>query len=373
MRLGRKVTFEAGEGPSLAPVASAEGLDRRSEALGAEASRRSMKRCGMMRGRLAAETALLGFAGAPWTLATYLAAGAGGDEQKAAKLWAYRDPEGFETLLDILAECVAFHLIRQLEAGADAVQIFDSWAGGIPEQLFARWVIQPTKKIVERSARARPGAKIIGFPRAATLAGYEAYARETGVDALSLDTSAPMAWAAKTWASGCGAGQSRSHRVDRGRRRAGQAVDEILAAMEGQAASSSISVMACCRKRRSTMLSNWWRGCRAAREAGRRPVQSGRAGFAGGRGAVPAKSFFRSGDHRLPAIVRLPLARFIATRRAPVARENLAKWAGARRFWRKPSAQADALEQALSARGIEASASSPCAIGIPSAMRRRAR
>ena len=131
---------------------------------------------------------MLGFAGAPWTLATYLAAGAGGDEQKAAKLWAYRDPEGFGYLLDILGDCVAFHLIRQLDAGADAVQIFDSWAGGVPPALFERAVIAPTKKIVETVRAARPGAKIIGFPRAATLAGYEDYVRATGVDAVSLDT-----------------------------------------------------------------------------------------------------------------------------------------------------------------------------------------
>src|SRR6202012_186038 len=102
----------------------------------------------LTRAGLPQQTALLGFAGAPWTLATYLAAGAGGDEQKAAKLWAYRDPQGFAALLDSLGECVAFHLIRQLHAGADAVQIFDSWAGGVPPGLYDAVVVQPTKKIV---------------------------------------------------------------------------------------------------------------------------------------------------------------------------------------------------------------------------------
>ena len=145
-------------------------------------------------------TALLGFAGAPWTLATYLAAGAGGDEQKAAKLWAYRDPEGFGYLLDILGDCVAFHLIRQIDAGADAVQIFDSWASGLPAALFDRVVVQPTRKIVEAVRAARPEAKIIGFPRACTLAGYQSYVSATGVDAVSLDTAAPMDWAAKSLA-----------------------------------------------------------------------------------------------------------------------------------------------------------------------------
>jgi uroporphyrinogen decarboxylase len=194
--LGQKVTFTEGEGPSLTPVTSARGFveDREAWARYFEPVYEALR---LTRAGLPAETTLLGFAGAPWTLATYLAAGAGGDEQKAAKLWAYRDPEGFGYLLDILAECVAFHLIRQLDAGADAVQIFDSWAGGVPTALLERAVIAPTKKIVETVRAARPGARIIGFPRATTLAGYEAYAKAAGVDALSLDTSAPMGWAAK--------------------------------------------------------------------------------------------------------------------------------------------------------------------------------
>jgi uroporphyrinogen decarboxylase len=129
-----------------------------------------------------------------------MAAGAGGDEQKAAKLWAYRDRASFAKLVDILTECVSQHLIGQLQAGADAVQIFDSWASGLPQDAFARWVVEPTRKIVANVRRAAPQARIIGFPRATTLRGYELYARETGVDALSLDTAAPMDWAAETLA-----------------------------------------------------------------------------------------------------------------------------------------------------------------------------
>jgi uroporphyrinogen decarboxylase len=195
--LGQKVTFTEGEGPSLTPVTSAEGFNE-NQAQWASYFEPVYEALRLTRAGLSDETTLLGFAGAPWTLATYLAAGAGGDEQKAAKLWAYRDPEGFGYLLDILGECVAFHLIRQLEAGADAVQIFDSWASGLPAALYSQVVIAPTKRIVDKVRSARPGAKIIGFPRAATLAGYEAYVRATGVDAVSLDTSAPMRWAAKS-------------------------------------------------------------------------------------------------------------------------------------------------------------------------------
>src|ERR1700744_3106316 len=147
--LGRKVAFPRGEGPSLEPVTSAKGFVRDREAWARyfepvyEALR--LTRAGLPQG-----TTLLGFAGAPWTLATYLAAGAGGDEQKAAKLWAYLDPEGFGKLLDILASCVAFHLNRHLEAGADAVQIFDSWASGSPDHLFENLVIKPTRAIVQK-------------------------------------------------------------------------------------------------------------------------------------------------------------------------------------------------------------------------------
>jgi len=199
--LGQKVTFTEGEGPSLKPVTSARGFveDREAWAHYFEPVYEALR---LTRGGLPEGTALLGFAGGPWTLATYLAAGAGGDEQKAAKLWAYRDSKGFGYLLDILGDCVAFHLIRQLEAGADAVQIFDSWAAGLPERLFDDAVVQPTKKIVAAVRAARPNAKIIGFPRASTLAGYEAYTRATGVDALSLDTAVPMGWVAKRLACG---------------------------------------------------------------------------------------------------------------------------------------------------------------------------
>lgn len=230
--LGQKVTFTEGEGPSLRPVTSAKGFveDREAWARYFEPVYEALR---LTRAGLPEETTLLGFAGAPWTLATYLAAGAGGDEQKAAKLWAYRDPEGFGYLLDILAECVAFHLIRQIDAGADAVQIFDSWAGGVPAALFESAVIAPTKKIVETVRTVRPGARIIGFPRATTLAGYEAYAGATGVDALSLDTSAPMAWAAKTLTCAVQGNLDPIALIAGGAALDG-AVDEILDAMAGR-------------------------------------------------------------------------------------------------------------------------------------------
>ncbi len=229
--LGQKVTFTAGEGPSMAPVTSIAGFnqDRDSWARYFEPVYEALR---LTRAGLSDETTLLGFAGAPWTLATYLAAGAGGDEQKAAKLWAYRDPQGFAALLDILGECVAFHLIRQIDAGADAVQIFDSWASGLPVPLFEQVVIAPTKKIVAAVRAARPAARIIGFPRAATLAGYEAYVKAIDVDAVSLDTAAPMRWANGL---GCAVqGNLDPIALIAGGDALDQAVDDILEAMAGK-------------------------------------------------------------------------------------------------------------------------------------------
>jgi len=192
--LGREPVFEDGVGPSLEPVLSVEELDA-DERLWTERLAPVYDSIRTVRARLDGKTALLGFAGAPWTLATYLAAGKGSPDQQAAKLWGYRDPNRFAALLDVIGACAAIHLIGQLKAGADAVQIFDSWASGLPERVFEEWVVAPTKKVVERVRGSVPDAKIIGFPRGATMQGYVRYAAETGVDAISLDTAVPMAWA----------------------------------------------------------------------------------------------------------------------------------------------------------------------------------
>ena len=192
--LGSTVTFEEGIGPRLSPVKALDGLER-DPTVWAQKLEPAYAALRLVRGKLDLSRALLGFAGAPWTLATYMAEGGGSPDQRAAKLWGYRDPAGFAALLDLIGDCVVGHLIAQLEAGADAVQIFDSWASGLPPVQFAEWVIRPTKRIVDKVRRARPGAKIIGFPRAATLEGYDTYVRQTGVDAVSLDTAMPIRWA----------------------------------------------------------------------------------------------------------------------------------------------------------------------------------
>jgi uroporphyrinogen decarboxylase len=193
--LGVDVTFEEGVGPRLKAIKDTKNLAR-DRPVWAQKLAPAYAALRLVRPRLDAGRALLGFAGAPWTLATYMAEGGGSTDQRAAKLWGYRDPEGFAALLDLIGDCVAQHLIAQLDAGADAVQIFDSWASGLPEAAFLDWVVEPTKRIVDTVRKAKLGAKIIGFPRAATQRGYEIYAQETGVDAVSVDTAASPEWAA---------------------------------------------------------------------------------------------------------------------------------------------------------------------------------
>jgi uroporphyrinogen decarboxylase len=230
--MGREVCFEDG-GPTLEPVKTVEILECDEELWG--------KRLAPVyativetKARLDGGTALLGFAGAPWTLATYLVEGGGSADQRAAKLWGYRKPDEFVGLLDRIADCVAFHLVQQLKAGADAVQLFDSWAGGLPEHLYDSWVITPTKRVVDTVRKTRPDACIIGFPRASTLEGYRRYVRETGVDAVSLDTAVPLRWAAEELpAETVIQGNLDPMALVAGGPAIHRAVDEILFAMQG--------------------------------------------------------------------------------------------------------------------------------------------
>jgi uroporphyrinogen decarboxylase len=193
--LGQSVRFEDGRGPVLGEFPGRDLLVRddtvweRQLAPVYEAMTRT-------RAELSSEKSLIGFAGAPWTLAAYMLEGESSSDQRAAKLAGYRDPKGFAELLNLLADAVAWHLVRQLQAGADVVQIFDSWAGGLPDRCFQEWVVAPNRRVVEGVRTLLPHAPIIGFPRAATQQGYEAYASQTGVNAVSIDTATPMRWAA---------------------------------------------------------------------------------------------------------------------------------------------------------------------------------
>lgn len=232
--LGRQVTFEDHVGPKLERVASVDELVV-DEAVWSQRLSPVYEAIGAVRGKLAQETELLGFAGAPWTLASYMAEGGGSADQKAAKLWGYRDPRAFSCLLDVLERCVAAHLIAQLKAGAGAVQLFDSWAAGLPDRIFDAWVIAPTRRVVEQVRSAVPGAKIIGFPRCATQRGYEKFVRETGVDAVSLDTAIAMQWAVEELPANVAIqGNLDPLALVAGGAALDTAVDEILSAVHGR-------------------------------------------------------------------------------------------------------------------------------------------
>ena len=198
--LGQAVRFEDGVGPILDEFPGVKDLvSDETVWVGKlapiyEAMRRT-------RAALAPDKTMIGFAGAPWTLAAYMLEGKGSSDQRAAKLAAYRNPVEFTRLLEILADAVAWHLIQQFGAGADVVQIFDSWAGGLPAKEFADWVVAPNKRVVAAVRQTIPNAPIIGFPRAATYTGYEAYAAETGVNAVSVDTAVSMRWAVEALGS----------------------------------------------------------------------------------------------------------------------------------------------------------------------------
>jgi len=138
---------------------------------------------------LDAKTTLLGFCGAPWTVATYMIAGHGTPDQAPARLFAYRHPQAFARLIDILVAASIDYLVGQLDAGADALQLFDTWAGTLPPQEFAKWSIAPTQRIIAGVRAKKPGTKIIGFPRGAG-GNLPDYVEATGVDAVSIDWTA---------------------------------------------------------------------------------------------------------------------------------------------------------------------------------------
>jgi uroporphyrinogen decarboxylase len=192
--LGQEVRFEEGLGPVLGSCPEISRLERDS-AVWARKLEPVYEAMRGTRAKLAVDKTLIGFAGAPWTLAAYMLEGRGSPDQRAAKLAAYREPKKFATLLGELSKAVAWHLGKQLEAGADTVQIFDSWAGGLPVQAFEDFVVQPNKEVVRLLRQQFPAARIIGFPRAASESGYRRYAAETGVDAVSIDTATSLQWA----------------------------------------------------------------------------------------------------------------------------------------------------------------------------------
>jgi uroporphyrinogen decarboxylase len=194
--LGQHVAFKQGEGPVLDALKDEADLGRLSVARVLEHMAPVLATVKGLAESIPKQTALIGFAGAPWTVATYMIEGGGSKDFARTKEWAYGRPDLFGRLIDILVEATGDYLIAQIDAGAEAAQIFDTWAGALPEADFRRWVIDPIGRITRRIQAERPGVPVIGFPRGAGPL-YPDFARQTGVTAVSLDTALPCDWAAR--------------------------------------------------------------------------------------------------------------------------------------------------------------------------------
>ena len=194
MALGQDLRFAEGEGPVLAPIRDAAGLARLDTARVPEVTAPILDAVTRIRSALPADVALIGFAGSPWTVACYMVEGHGSKEFAAVRGMAYRDPALFAALLDMLVEQTAATLLRQVQAGADVVMLFDSWAGVLPAAQFRRFVIEPTRRIVQTLKAQHPHLPVIGFPRMAGSLLAE-YAMATGVQAVGVDTAADPALA----------------------------------------------------------------------------------------------------------------------------------------------------------------------------------
>jgi uroporphyrinogen decarboxylase len=192
--LGQHVSFESGEGPRLDALAEPGDLRRLSADLDHNALAPVYETIARVKEQLPESVALLGFCGAPWTVATYMVAGHGSADQRVARLFAYRYPEAFAELIELLVGSSIAYLAKQFEAGVDAVQIFDTWAGVLPPDEFRKWCTEPTARIARGLAQQRPGARIIGFPRGAgtELPGYLA---AVPVHAVGLDWTVELGFA----------------------------------------------------------------------------------------------------------------------------------------------------------------------------------
>jgi uroporphyrinogen decarboxylase len=190
--MGQGLRFGVGEGPILSPPLI-DGLFAQLEPH-PQYLAKIYETVGKVKAQLPAQTTMLGFAGSPWTVATYMIAGHGSKDQGEARRLAYRDPEAFQALIDRIVVVTVDYLSGQIDAGAQAVQLFDSWAGSLSPAQFERWVVAPTAAIVGRLMVRHGDVPIIGFPKGAG-AKLAAYAAETGVDAIGIDETVDPAWA----------------------------------------------------------------------------------------------------------------------------------------------------------------------------------
>lgn len=228
--LGQPLAFVEGEGPKLDPLSHLDAFD----ALDIAGFEKNLlpvyETLDRVKAELSPEKTLIGFAGAPWTVACYMLQGHGGGSFARTRDMATHDPKGFTLFLEKLADITTIYLISQIKHGADVVQIFDSWAGLVPAEYFDDWVIRPTKRMVDKIRSVYPGFPIIGFPRQAA-GQYLRYAAETGISGLGLDPAVKFADLPKTL---CIQGNLAPEILLAGGDKMAAAVEKILAASEGR-------------------------------------------------------------------------------------------------------------------------------------------
>jgi uroporphyrinogen decarboxylase len=188
------VSFKESEGPKLDPVSSTVDLESLDCGRVPRALAPVYETVRRVRAELPDDVALIGFAGAAWTVATYMVEGGSTKDFSAVKSWAFADPDGFQRLIDLIVEATIQHLSDQVDAGAEALQLFDSWAGVLPESPYRRWVVEPTNAIVQALGERHPDIPVIGFPRGSGLL-YEVFAAEVPGVAIGLDSAVPLDWA----------------------------------------------------------------------------------------------------------------------------------------------------------------------------------
>jgi len=194
--LGQKVTFSPNEGPRLEPILGAEDFAKLKLEIDLQHLAPVFDAVAKIKALLPADVALIGFCGAPWTVASYMIAGQGTPDQAPARIFAYRFPELFQALIDRLVQSSIAYLSEQIKAGVECVQIFDTWAGVLPPSELERWCVAPIKAITAGVKALHPGIPVIGFPKAIG-ANLAHFAASTGVDVLGLDPTVDLDWAAK--------------------------------------------------------------------------------------------------------------------------------------------------------------------------------
>ncbi len=222
----RNVRFTEGHGPEMDPIDEA-GIDKIETDRVMDYLKPVLETVERLRRELPSETTLLGFCGAPWTVATYMIAGHGTPDQAPARLFAYKYPKAFERLLAVLAEVSADYLVAQIDAGADAVQIFDSWAGVLGEREFEAFAVKPVARMIASIKARRPNARVIAFAKGAGFLLRD-YRQKTKADAIGLDWSVPLDFAAELQKDGAVQGNLDPMRVVAGGAALSEGINDIL-------------------------------------------------------------------------------------------------------------------------------------------------